>query len=262
MKHRHTHAMSFLGAVLSAVILCIAPLVILSCGSSEKSKEELTRIDLSSIPASFTISRISNEGQDPPITKVTASAAFKGEGTTFIELKNGKVELIDPDDRIVELPVRYNQSGAPFYTLDLETVLALGSVYRFRVTLANGDVIENSVTTPGDDLRIASPSPGSAISKSQGVSVTWTGTSLGKNVLISIAPETPDIFSIFGVTLISKTDDGAATLSAGELARLTSGNDYVLAVARGNIVPANGFQPHTSKLGAFLISSIPVSVTE
>jgi hypothetical protein len=259
MKHRHTHPRGFLGAALSAVILCFAPVVILSCGSSEKSQEELT--DLSTVPASFTISRVSDGRQNPPVTKVTASAAFKGEGLTFIELKNGKVELIDRDGRIVELPVRTNQFGAPYYTVELDTVLTLGQAYRFRVTLANGDVIENRVTTPSNDLEITSPTPYSTISKAQPLAVTWTGTNTGKNASIFIAPETPDIFSILGTAISPADDDGATTLTPEALAKLTPGSDYVLTVARGNIEPANGFKSG-SWLGAFLISSIPVSVTE
>ncbi len=245
--------------VLVSFSVCLLLAGSQGCGSSEKSQEELT--DLSTVPATFTISMATNESQTPPVTQATASAVFSGEGLTFIKLKNGTVHLVEPDGETVQLTVRENQFGAPWYNADLPGSLELGETYKFRVTLANGEQIENRVRTPHNELAITSPSPNSSISKSQPLSVTWTGTNPG-NALIFIGWEAPTVFNIFSAAIVTREDDGATTLEPHELAGLTPGGQYLLTVVRGNIVPANGFKPNQSKLGAFLIHSIPVNVTE
>ena len=224
-----------------------------SCGTSTLSDEEID--DPTSVAALFTVSKVVDEATGEE--QVRAGAVFKGERLRTVEFINAEMELEDPQGNIHPLDLQYNRLGSPFYEVELDGDLELGAFYSFRVTLANGRLIVNSIKTPDEALGIVHPAEGDYVDKTADLDVEWTGRSAGK-VTITVGPEKPNLFNMLAVGGIRVDDDGRASLTPTHLANVLRG-DNTLTIVRSNETAANGFHP-SSMIGAVLVNSQDVVI--
>jgi len=224
-----------------------------SCGMSGLSSETIE--DPTSIPAVFALGRIMDESSGR--TSVVASAVFKGEGLSTVRFLEGSVELEDPQGNIHALELAYNRFGAPYYSTSLPGALQLDSFYSFRVTLATGRLIVNSIKTPASDLEIQSPEPGEVIQKTAPLELRWSGWN-NREAYILIGRETHTILDVFETGGKLAEDDGHTVLLPESMKNVTTGPN-ILSLARINRSRANGFHPN-STVGAALVNSRPVLV--
>jgi len=224
-----------------------------SCGTSALSDEPID--DPTSLPAIFAVGKVVDESAGR--TFATASAVFKGEGLTTVRLMGGSVELEDPQGNIHPMECSYNRLGAPYYTAPLPGSLELGAIYSFRVTLASGRMIVNSIKTPELDLQILSPGTGSTVAKRAPLELAWSGWN-DRSALILIGPEQHTILDPFETGGKVAEDDGSTVLLPESMLALQPGPN-LLSLARIGRTPANGFHPN-STVGAVLIATRPIYV--
>lgn len=238
---------------LLIVLAVLNAFVLTSCGMSGLSEETID--DPTSIPALFVVGRVTDESGSG--TSAVASAVFKGEWLTTVRILNGSVELEDPQGSIIPLGIAYNRFNAPYYSATLPEGIQLGSFYSFRVTLASGRMIVNSVKTPQHELQIHSPEPGGVVLKTEPLELRWSGWN-DREACILIGPEPQTVLDVFETGGKLAEDDGHTILLPESMRNLAAGPN-VLSLARANRARANGFHP-SSTVGAVLVESCPVTV--
>jgi hypothetical protein len=256
------------GKMAVALILCLGLLgSISSCGGSSTTIIFIP----SQVTAQFAVFSDATEATSGTTSAVYAGAIF-WQGLITREVVDGLVEIVEPGGTKIPLNLAYNPAGAPYYIVQLAS-LQLNQQYTFRVTLSDGSILENSITTPADSLAITSPTPaGVTLALNDWLAVEWTNSNAGRDAAIVLRREsTAPFFSVVGAGRVQTPDDGSFdgmpppvpgttvqyAMVAGDVG--TTGIRY-LTVTRSNASGVNGFLA-ASFIQASLVYALEVQIT-
>ena len=256
---RATHSLS--RGLLSAAVLLAASSSILGCGGSS-----VTNFDPAQIAANFAVYRQTTETptQLDAIATQTVGGAIFYQGFRTLNLEDTLVEVVDPTGAAHAMGPSSSPNGAFYYSVELPN-LQLNSTYTFRVTLSDGRVIANSITTPQNDLAITVPALNANIAKNSAALISWTGTNAGNfATLVFKQLTTPDIFTVYAALGVLANDNGNYLInpaSTGMEHSDTGVGPRLLTITRRNDSGVNGFSA-ASICRAALVTARQVNLTE
>ncbi len=224
----------------------------------------------SQVTAQFAVFEDTTEAVSGTTSAVYAGAIF-WQGLITREVVDGLVEVVEPGGTRIPLSIAYNALGAPYYIVPLASPLQLNQQYTFRVTLEDGSILENSITTPANSLAITSPALGATMTLVSPLIVGWTNDNPGKNAAIVLRQErTAPFFSVVGAGRVQAPDTGnfdgtpppipgTAVQDALEPSDLGTPGVRYLTVTRSNASGVNGFLA-ASFIQASLVYALEVQI--